>query len=366
MEHFQKRIKRLQQALKKQAVDAMIIDDLTNILYLTGLDLSLGRIIVTQRAARLIVDSRYIEKTQKLSPIAVMLRSEDTLKRLFNEKPFQKVETVAFDRETTTVDAYRQLQHAFRQLRKHYSNRNFQLKALPNLVRQLRSIKDSEEIKALKEAANLGSEGFDYVLTLLKKGVTEQEIAIELEIFWKRKGSKALAFDSIIAFGPHTSMPHYQPGAYSLKKGQAVLIDIGVNYRHYNSDMTRVVFLGKPPKKILEIYDIVLEAQEAALALCRPGTAIADLDIVAREFIDSKGYGEQFSHNLGHGVGLDVHELPNIRRSEKKVLEAGMVLTIEPGIYLADIGGVRLEDTVLITEKGHENLTKRPKEPLVL
>jgi len=200
---------------------------------------------------------------------------------------------------------------------------------------------------------------------MLKEGISENELAIELEIFWKRRGSKAIAFDPIIAFGSNSSMPHYRVGQRKLNTGEAVLIDIGVNLNHYHSDMTRVVFFGDPDPKIASIYEIVLKAQELALENCRPGTPIAELDASARTYIEQKGYGENFTHSLGHGVGLEIHELPLIRSQSPGAdtqLEEGMVVTIEPGIYLPGIGGVRIEDTVAITRDGYENLTNRSKE----
>lgn len=164
-------------------------------------------------------------------------------------------------------------------------------------------------------------------------------------------------------------MPHYRAGNTKLKQGMPILIDIGVNYRHYHSDMTRVVFLGEPDPKLKTIYHIVEKAQKEALQLCKPGTLIGELDRAARGYIESQGYGDHFGHGLGHGVGLEIHELPNVRNKppfNSMVLLPGMVITIEPGIYIPDIGGVRIEDTIVITENGHENLTERSKELNIL
>ena len=199
-----------------------------------------------------------------------------------------------------------------------------------------------------------------YVLSLLKEEISEAELALELEFFWKKRGAKKLAFDPIIAFGANSSMPHYRAGLAKLQSHTSILIDIGVVLSHYHSDMTRVVHFGTPTSVIEKIYSIVEEAKARALALCCPGTLVGELDRAARDWIASQGYGERFTHSLGHGVGLDIHEPPTIRDSglyRTLPLQPGMVITIEPGIYLPGIGGVRLEDTVLITENGHENLT---------
>jgi Xaa-Pro aminopeptidase len=225
-------------------------------------------------------------------------------------------------------------------------------------VQNLRLIKDAEEISKLRAAAQLGYEGYLFALSLLREGVSEKELALALELFWKERGASRLAFDSIIAFGPNSSMPHYRPDETTLKQNTSVLIDCGVVLSHYHSDMTRVAYFGNPPQEIQTIYPIVEEAKAKAIEACRPGTLIGDLDRIARDWIQSKGYGEYFSHSLGHGVGLEIHENPIIRQTgpfSEKPLKTGMVITIEPGIYLPGIGGVRLEDTILITENGYEN-----------
>jgi Xaa-Pro aminopeptidase len=221
----------------------------------------------------------------------------------------------------------------------------------------------------LRKAANLGTEGFEYLLEIIREGISEAELAVELEIFWKRKGSRGLSFQPIIAFGASSSMPHWRASSARLKKGDAILIDIGVHYHHYHSDMTRVVYFKEADPKMVEIHSIVQEAQQLALSLCKPGVKIGELDKTARDSITKRGYGAHFTHSLGHGIGLEIHELPTLRSGSPQsdlLLEPGMCITIEPGIYLAGVGGVRLEDTVVITESGYENLTKPSKDVRVV
>ena len=202
---------------------------------------------------------------------------------------------------------------------------------------------------------------------MLKEGVTERDIATELEIFWRRNGVDKPAFDPIIAFGKNTSMPHYSTGNVSLQKNQAVLMDIGVEKDHYCSDMTRMAWYGKVTPEFINIAKIVQAAQKAALDLCRPGVLLSDLDSAARNIISEAGYAENFSHGLGHGIGLEVHEYPSVRKQENDIeLQKGMLITIEPGIYIKDFGGVRIEDTVLITDNGYESLTKRSSGPILV
>ncbi len=359
------RLKKLQQRFKEQKCDALLISHPTDLFYLTGISLSAGKLLVHTHGSMLLVDARYYELCQKSSPFPVSLSTETSLNKLLDHPDYTFIKKIGFCQDLVTYQNYKSLQKELNRIR----TRKITLKPLDNPIIALRMIKDEQELDLLRKAAKLGSSGYDYLCDLLKTGISEAELAIKLEIFWKEKGGKALAFDPIIAFGANSSMPHYQTSTAKLKKGDAVLMDIGVNLCHYHSDMTRTVFFGEPKAKMLEIYTIVLEAQLAALKKCKPGTLVKDLDRTARDHIAKKGYGEHFTHSLGHGIGLDVHEGPllNSKSPHKDYsLQPGMVITIEPGIYLPGIGGVRIEDTVIITEKGHENLTNRDKSPLQL
>jgi len=364
---IKKRIKELQKYLVENQCDAIIIEESINLLYLTGLELSAGQLLVTTTTARLIVDGRYYEICKKNCPLPTLLQKKDILSTLLLTKAFSDVKSVAFDADLTSYQKTLDYRATLRSINQQAPKRK-PLKLLPlsSPIKHLRAIKDEEEIDLLRKVAQLGSKGFDFICTQLKTGITELEAAAELEIFWKRQGSQGLAFESIIAFGANSSMPHYRPQNIKLKKNDTVLIDIGVKSGHYHSDMTRTVFMKTPSPVMQEIYRLVLKAQMAALKLCKPGTPISDLDDAARKVISYAGYGKYFSHSLGHGVGLEIHELPVIRSTSSGSLEPGMIITIEPGIYLPDIGGVRIEDTVAITDDGHENLTKRPKKLKIL
>lgn len=361
MPHHQ-RIKRLQQILNEEHCQAILVDDKINLYYLTGLELSAGKLIVDTTQANLFVDSRYFELCKTTSPVPVTLVETATLDEALSREHYKDIKTLGFDASHTTVKEFQEIQKVGTRL-------VFNPMPIDDPVGRLRTIKDHTEITALTEAAALGSAGYDYVVSILREGITEEEIAQELEIFWKKRGSKTIAFDPIIAFGTHSSMPHYRAGKAALKKGDAVLIDIGVNYRHYHSDMTRVVFFGSADPKLEEIYTIVKDAQQRALDLCRPGVLIGDLDKAARQHIIEEGFGDFFTHGLGHGVGLEIHEAPWVRNKQPHSLvplEAGMVITIEPGIYLPGIGGIRIEDSIAISKDGHINLTNRPKEITII
>lgn len=360
--NYKTRIARLQEMLPQLGCESFLVDDAVNLLYLTGLQLSAGKLLIARNHATLFVDGRYFEACRQSSPVAVTLSQpqQETWFTFFKNS----LSSLGFNAESTSYKSYLNLQ---KELEKNQLK--ISLTPIDNPVKTMRMIKDQEEIGLMVAAAELGSKGYDYVCTLLKEGITEIEVANELEIFWKKQGSKGVAFDPIIAFGENSAMPHYRPGNRKLKHGDTVLIDIGVNLSHYHSDMTRVVFFGKPHPKIAEIYTIVRQAQETALALCKPGVKIGTLDQAARDLIQSKGYGEYFTHGLGHGVGMEIHELPVVRNYspfKEVILQEGMVLTIEPGIYLPGIGGVRLEDTIAMTKFNYENLTKRSLEAKII
>lgn len=357
---YKSRLKKCQDLLLGLNCDALLIEDPTNLFYLTGLELSAGYLIIEKNSAQIFVDGRYKEAATRKAPCPVVLSAQNSLIDFLEQPQRGAIKVLGFNSDSLSVKK-------FEELRKLAGD--IVLKALDNPVMKLREIKEPDEIQKLKEAAELGSLGYDYILSLLREGITEKQIAVELEIFWKRKGSKGLAFDSIIGFGANSSMPHYRASTIPLKKGDAIQIDIGVNLDHYHSDMSRVVFYGEPDPKMKEIYTIVKKAQEAALEKALPGMLIGDLDQTARQIIADAGYGPNFSHSLGHGVGLEIHELPILRNREpwsKIPLQEGMVITIEPGIYLSGVGGVRLEDTIVVQKEGPVNLTGRSKELLVV
>ena len=355
-----KHIQKLQHWLESRHLDAIVIERPADLYYLTGQELSTGVLVATPRDATLLVDSRYYESCKKQTAIPVALAAgAATLGHLFSSAPWQQVRTLAFDSAATTYDRVLQL-------RRCLGRSKIKVVATPNPIAALRSVKGKEELAALRRAAKLGSEGFDFLCSQLREGVTELELVAALDTFWREQGGTGHAFAPIIAFGTHGSMPHYHSSHYRLRRGHTILFDIGVQLDHYCSDMTRVVSFGPPKQKIAEIHAIAAEAQEAALAVCKSGVAMGDVDAAARDVIARYGYGNAFCHSLGHGIGLEVHEAPYFRSGSRERLEAGMVITIEPGIYLKGVGGVRIEDTIAITASGYENLTKRSNELLLI
>lgn len=353
-DQYAQRFERLNAMRRSEKCDLLLIEEPTTLYYLTGLDLSAGRILLSDLGAELLVDARYIEMSQAHSPIPALLDSPDqTAEKL---KGFKHI---GFDQNETSFGRVQQLAE----------QSGAKMHPIERLHQGLRMVKDAREIEVLSEAAALGSRGYDYAVSLLKEGVTERQVAIELEIFWLREGGQGLAFEPIIAFGANSSMPHYHSGDVALQRGDMVLLDMGCIHKHYNSDMTRTLFFGEPDPKMRKVYETVRVAQQAAVDACRPGIRCKDLDAVARQRIEEAGFGAEFSHSLGHGIGLEVHEQPGLRARGPDgdiILEEGMVITIEPGIYLAGIGGVRIEDSVVVTADGCQDLTQRSKELQVI
>ena len=229
-----------------------------------------------------------------------------------------------------------------------------------NLIREIRMVKDSEEIGFIREACKLASVGMQVASEVIKAGIKEKQAAAEIEYAMRKCGSDGIAFDTIIASGASSAYPHGSCSDRTIQEGDLVVVDLGATYNFYRSDMTRTFTAGKPTEKQTKIYETVKVAQEKAYHVIIPGTLAKNVDAVARQAIEEAGFGEFFVHNLGHGVGIDIHEAPVLSRDSKDALACGMVVTDEPGIYVAGYGGVRIEDTVLVTGGGAEKLTVGP------
>ncbi|MCA0993542.1 M24 family metallopeptidase [Pseudalkalibacillus hwajinpoensis] len=229
-------------------------------------------------------------------------------------------------------------------------------------LNQFRLIKDEKEVEVLREAAALADFGVETGVKALREGITEMEVLATIEFELKKKGIREMSFSTMVLFGEKSGQPHGNPGDRQLKKGDLVLFDLGVVLNGYCSDITRTVAFGKVNEKQKEIYDTVLRALTESLHISKPGTRLGDIDLASRNVISNAGYGDYFPHRIGHGIGIEVHEFPSLSEKNDSLLQKGMTYTIEPGIYLPDVGGVRIEDDVLVTENGYETLTKYPKE----
>lgn len=353
---YLKRVEKLRQELNERSFEALIIDKPIDLMYLSGMELSLGRLFLSPTECILFVDGRYFEDCQENCPFQV-LNSQDNAFLEHIKK--SQLKSLAFDSAYTSHQNYLHLK----------KNLQCELLAWACPLKVSRLKKDTQEIDILRKAADLGSRGYDLGVSLLKIGVSEIEIAQKIEIFWKEHGAIAPSFDINVSFGKNSSKPHHRASEQLLKKGDIVLFDIGVNYQHYASDMTRTLFFGEKDPKLAEIYQIVLQAQEKALSLCKKGSRLGDLDKISREHIEKSGYSEYYPHGLGHGIGLEIHESPGIRDQQADsdmILQEGMVFTIEPGIYLPGWGGVRIEDSICIKGDSYENFSQRSKELMVI
>ncbi len=334
-------------------IDCLVVMRPENRVYLSGFTGSSGWLAITAEAAYLLTDFRYTEQAGAEAPDFTIVRHgrliADTLREILARA---KVTRVGFEADYTTFQTATGLREKL----------DFaELIPTTGLVERLRLIKDAAEVRRLRQAVRIGDAAFAHILGVLRPGLTETEVALELEFFMRRQGASGNSFDPIVASGPRASLPHAQPTGRVLGAGEGVKMDFGCVYEGYCSDLTRTVFLGSVSDKQKEIYDIVLQAQLAALAAIKPGVTGAEVDAVARNLIAESGYGDNFGHGLGHGVGLYIHEDPRLSPGYEGRLEPGMVVTVEPGIYLPGWGGVRIEDMVLVNENGCENLTEAPK-----
>lgn len=343
-------------------LDAFVVQDPIDLRYLTGLSLSCGQFWVPRRGSPiLLVDDRYLERARALLP-AERISAAKSSQWLHGVSPKREELRIGFDSARTSVRDFAQLKE---EIAMHFHSPHRLIEAADQ-VQTLRSVKDTHEIEAIEAAANLGARGFDYLLSRLREGVQEQELVRELEIFWLREGGEGCSFPPIIAFGENASRPHHASGERRLRLGDLVLIDLGVRLGGYCSDFTRTLFftLGGEPldAELVRIWQIATEALRKARACCRDGLLIVDLDASARAVIADGGFGAQFTHGLGHGVGLEVHEAPRIHGNGDKDrrLHAGQVVTLEPGIYLPGRGGVRQEDLVAVETTGCRALVQRP------
>ncbi len=341
---------------EKLEIDAFLVSNWKNLFYLSGFD-GEGNGLITKNKFYLFTDPRYGEQAEKESPESEILvdeaRKKDSrelaLKKIIEK---EKIKKIAIESESLYYSDFQNYQKYF-PLVEYVSTKDF--------IEQIRMVKDKDEIISLKKAAQITTESLKEVLENLTPGVRELDIATEIAYTMRKKGAQKEAFDLIVVSGHRGSLPHGKPSEKKINEGELITIDIGAYFQNYNSDITRTILLGKENEKQKEIFSLVLEAQEEALKALKSGVKAKDIDSLARKFIEKRGYGKYFGHNLGHGVGLDIHELPGISFNNETILLPGMVITIEPGIYLPDIGGVRIEDTVLITEDGSEILTWFPK-----
>ncbi len=344
----------LQNLLISEKLDALLIFGLPNIRYLCGFTGTDGVLLVTANESVFFTDSRYFAQAQTQVSSARVHCYNNKLKAVADELSSDGSMRVGFDADVVSVALLEDLTAIV--------DDTLTWCSLHHQLQPLRGVKSGDQLVSLKAAADLNHQAFDLILPMIRPGVTEREIALELEFALKRLGGEANAFDFIVASGLRGALPHGVASGKKILEGELLTIDFGTIVNGYHSDETVTLAIGEVDRKLRQIFDIVLEAHDSALAVVKPGMPICDLDAVARDFIMSKGYGEYFGHSLGHGVGLEIHEYPAVSdRSDQKLAE-GMVITVEPGIYIPGTGGVRIEDTIVVTTDGFEALTSIPKQ----
>jgi len=351
------RLTKLRAILPEHDIDAILISQPQNRRYLSGFTGSAGWLVITAERAVMATDFRYYEQVEREAPGFELARIQTRVSDLLPEVLADLgIKRLGFESQHLTVEQLSTFNKAAD---------GVEWLPLENTVEKIRAVKDQDEIDALRRSAALNDDAFAHLLEVIEPGMTEREAAWEIEAYMRSHGASKVAFDLIVAAGPNGARPHARPGDQAIQPGTPVVIDIGCVLDDYCSDMTRTFCLGEPSSRYLEVWNLVLQAQEAAEAVIRAGTSGVETDAAARDLIVEAGFGDYFGHGLGHGVGLAVHEGPRASRLSEDTFEAGMSLTVEPGIYLPGEFGVRLEDLVIIGKDGIEILTNTPKRPVV-
>lgn len=353
---MQHRLERFDAKLAQSGLDALLVTGQNNIYYLTNFWGTNATVFITKNRRLFLTDSRYTLIAKQSVHGFDIIESKDPLKDIVKLVEADKLETIGFDNQVSFA-YYQGLQAIFE---------GYTLSPQNNFMEELRMIKDDKELATIRKACSISDRAFTDVLDFIKPGqTTELQVANFLDFRMREYGASGTSFESIIASGYRSAMPHGVASEKVIQSGETLTMDFGCYYKHYVSDMTRTIHIGDTTDEEREIYDIVLRSNQALIDAAKAGMTRRDYDKVARDVIVEAGYGSHFTHGIGHGIGLDIHEIPYFGNSDETI-EAGMVLTDEPGVYLADKYGVRIEDDIIITESGCELITLAPKELIVL
>lgn len=351
-------IELVQKELKQNADCAIVTSDI-NRRYLTGMRSSAGTVVIFEDKVYLIIDFRYIEKARATALDCEVLLEQNLYAQINELLAKHGAKSVCIEADELTCSQ-------FKTMKEKLSAEVSDDSSLSRKLLELRSVKTPDELEKIKSAQKIAEQSFDEVLNFIKVGRTEREIALFLDFEMQKRGSQGVSFETIALSGKNTSMPHGVPSDKRVEKGDFVLMDFGAVYDGYHSDMTRTVAVGGVSEKMKQVYDTVLTAQLRAISAAKAGIIGKELDKTARDVIEKAGFGDAFGHSLGHGVGLQIHEAPNASPRYEKELSEGVVVTVEPGIYLPDEFGVRIEDMIFITKDGCENLTSTDKNLIIL
>ncbi len=336
-------------------IDALVVSGLPNVRYLTGFTGSHGMALWTRNSLTLFTDPRYkIQASRECSCKVSIVKGPLLYLGVARAITRRKLKRIGFEKERLTFEEHDAIRES--------TPMGVWLRPVSGLVEQLRIVKSGDEIARIRRSVQTNSKAFDRAIRHIKSGIAEFEIAAEIDYQMRKLGADSTAFATIVAAGERTALPHAHPTAQRLNGNALLLVDMGAVQDGYNSDMTRMLHLGTPNQKIKEMYRAVLDAQLAAIDAVRPGVSADKVDRAARDVLKTAGLDKNFVHSTGHGLGLEIHEAPRLGRKAKTELAAGMVVTIEPGAYVEGVGGIRIEDTVLVTANGCEVLTPTSKE----
>ncbi|RDI41182.1 M24 family metallopeptidase [Falsibacillus pallidus] len=352
-----KKLEQVREQFAEKGIDGLLVTSSYNRRYMTNFTGSAGVALISGEKALFITDFRYTEQAGKQAEGYEIVQHKGLLHdEVVAQAEKLGIKKLGFESSYMTFSTYKTYENAFKG----------ELVPVNGLMENLRLIKTPSEIKILKEAADIADAAFKHILDYIKPGVTELDVSNELEFFMRKAGATSSSFDIIVASGYRSALPHGVASDKIIEKGDFVTLDYGALHKGYVSDITRTVAVGQPSDQLKEIYDIVLDSQLKSMELIKPGMTGIEADAIARDYITEKGYGDQFGHSLGHGIGLEVHEGPGLSVRSDIVLKPGMVVTVEPGIYVQGLGGVRIEDDTLITEDGNETLTHSTKDLIIL
>ncbi len=351
---IQERAHRVHKLLEAAKLDGFLFLDRANLRYLSGFSGSAGALLVSRKGAIFLTDSRYTTQARQEVQAQSICEYQVQLDGIFEQVNQLGLQRIGFEADS--------LPYAMVERLRQKGPAGCQWLPESERLRSLRWVKDRDELSALEHAAAISAEAFEEILPLFRPGVLERDIALELEFAMRRRGAEEKSFDTIVASGRRGALPHGIASDKAIACGDLVTIDFGARWSGYHSDETVTVAVGPVSAKLRQIFDIVLEAHDRAMDAVRPGVPLRDIDGIARAYIGEHGYGDYFGHSLGHGVGLEVHEHPAVSSQTEVLAEEGMVITIEPGIYIPDLGGVRIEDMVYVTADGYRRITRLPKE----
>src|SRR5699024_7376245 len=346
----------LRKVMEQKGLDAIVVLSPYNRRYLSGFTGTSGSLLITQDTKQLITDFRYIQQANSQAEDFEIINQNGPMINKINELiQHGDYKNVGVEADLITYNEYQAL-----------NTDEVQLSSIEGVIETIRMIKDDFEIKQIQKAADIVDETYEHILKWVKPGMTENEVNNEMEMFMRSKGATCSSFDTIVASGHRGALPHGVASNKVIEEGDMITLDFGALYEGYVSDITRTFAIGEPKEEMKKIYNIVLESQLAALEQIKPGMTGKEADSIARDIISSYGYGEQFGHSLGHGIGLEVHEVPALSQKSDRVLEENMCVTLEPGIYVEGLGGVRIEDDVLVTKNGLQSFTKSTKDLIIL